>query len=395
VNAQPETREPAVAMPSPSAPPVAPPGPIAQSVAIGFRSVYIAAALLLLVWLASNVREIASDSQAVVRRFGKIVRTQPAGLLIAWPRPIEQVQLLPGPERQLSQQVPALQAPTQQSATLIGPNAGPGSSLPPDAEAYLTGDGNAVLLSATLIYRINDPVAYALEQAHVPAALDRLLHASAVQVAAGRNLNDFLVVPDNAQQAGEGRTVDALRAEVRERLLQSVNARLQALAAAGAPLGVDVERIDMTPLLPPEAKSAFDAVLVAAQAADRGVATARTDAERRRQGATQLSEQLLSSAQATAREMVSSATVATAAILPLEHEETPLTRSSLLLNQYRVGVSDIMNRVGAVTLVDPKSGVRFLMPGKPMMNQTSTAPAAPAASLTPPSPLEPTQGTSK
>jgi regulator of protease activity HflC (stomatin/prohibitin superfamily) len=396
VNAQPEIREPGAAMPSPSAPPVAPPGPIAQSVAIGFRSVYIAAALLLLVWLASNVREIASDSQAVVRRFGKIVRTQPAGLLIAWPRPIEQVQLLPGPERQLSQQVPALPAPTPQSAALIGPNGGSSSSLPADAEAYLTGDGNAVLLSATLIYRINDPIAYALEQTHVPAALDRLLHASAVQVAAGRNLNDFLVVPDNAaQQAGEGRSVDALRAEVRERLLQAVNARLQALAAAGAPLGIDVERIDMTPLLPPEAKSAFDAVLVAAQAADRGVATARTDAERRRQGATQLSEQLLSSAQATAREMVSSATVATAAILPLEREETPLTRSSLLLNQYRVGVSDIMNRVGAVTLVDPKSGARFLMPGKQMMNQTSTAPAAPTASLTPLSPLEPMQGTPK
>ena len=60
------------------------------------------------------------------------------------------------------------------------------------------------------------------------------------------------VMATSVAQAGEGRTVDALRAEVRERLLQSVNARLQALAAAGAPLGVDVERIDMTPLLPPE-----------------------------------------------------------------------------------------------------------------------------------------------
>ena len=84
-------------------------------------------------------------------------------------------------------------------------------------------------------------------------------------------------------------------------------------------------------------------------------------------------------------------------VMPLyaEREETPLTRSSLLLHQYRAGVTDIMNRVGAVTLVDPKSGVRFLMPGKQMMSQTATAPASPAASLTPPSPLEPTQGTSK
>jgi len=381
MNALPDTTEDTAASAPARPPPMAPPGPIAQSVAIGFRSVYIAAALLLLVWLASNVREIASDSQAVVRRFGRIVRSQQAGLLIAWPRPIEDVQLLPGPERQLSQQVPALQAPTQRSAALIGPGVR-GSSLPPDAEAYLTGDGNAVLLNATLVYRINDPIAYALEQRHVPAALDRLFHASAVQIAAGRDLNDFLVVPDTAQQVSEGHTVVALRAEVRSTLLQAVNARLQALAAAGTPIGVDVERIDMTPLLPPEAKAAFDAVLVAAQAADRGVAMASTDAERRRQGANQLSERLISSAQATAKEMVSSATVATSTILPIEREETALTRSSLLLHQYRARVSDIMNRVGSVTLVDSKSGARFLMPGK----MPAPTQAAPSPDVTPPPP---------
>ena len=54
------------------------------------------------------MREIASDSQAVVLRFGRIVRSQEAGLLIAWPRPIEQVQMLPGPERQLTQEIAPL-----------------------------------------------------------------------------------------------------------------------------------------------------------------------------------------------------------------------------------------------------------------------------------------------
>ena len=361
MNALPDSPHPNVTV-VPAGPPPAPaPGPIAQSVAIGFRSVYIAAALLALVWLTSNIREIASDSQAVVTRFGRIVRSQEAGLLIAWPRPIEQVLLLPGPERQLSQDVAALQPPTDRAAALIGPTSA--LALPSNASAYMTGDGNAVLLSATLTYRISDPTAYALQESHVPAALNRLFRASTVQVAAGRNLNDFLVVP-SAAQAGEGASVMALRAEVRGELLQSVNARLQALASAGAPLGVEVERIDMTASLPPEAKSAFDAVLVAAQAADRGVATARTDAERRRQGAQQLREQLISSAQAEAQEMVSNATVATAAILPLEREESPLTRNSLLMNQYRTDVSSIMNHAGEVTLVNPKSGVRFLMPGK-------------------------------
>lgn len=385
MNALPETRSSATRVPV-GPPPAPPPGPIAQSVAIGFRSVYIAAFLLLLVWLASNVREIASDSQAVVRRFGRIVRTQPAGLLIAWPRPIEQVQLLPGPERQLSQDVPALQPPTDRSAALIGTATDSGAAGASPG-LYLTGDGNAVLLSATLIYRISDPVAYALAQSHVPAALNRLFRASAVQVAAGHDLNDFLVVPSLQQETqglaigqqtggatmtanaaataeGSANNLVQVRAEVRSSLLQTLNARLQALATEGSPLGVEVERIDFTPSLPPEAKSAFDAVLVAAQAADRGIAVASTDAEHRRQSATQLSEQLISSAQASARELVSNATVNTAAILPLEREETPVTRSSLLMNVYRTDVGNIMNRAGAVTLIDPKSGVRFLMPGK-------------------------------
>lgn len=344
-------------------PPPPPPGPIAQSVAIGFRAVYIAALLLALAWLVSNVREIAPDSQAVVLRFGRIVRTQEAGLLVAWPRPIEQVQLLPGPERQLSEEVAALPAASEKSRGLIGPF-DTSESIPANVAAYLTGDGNVVLLDATLIYRINDPVAYALEQSHVQAALARLFRATTVEVAAGRNLNDFLVVQAGSGASADNQAVVALRSAARESLLRSMNARLTRLVETGAPLGVTLERIDMTAWLPPEAKSAFDAVLVATQAADRGVAVARTDAERRRQEADRERDRLTSAASATALERISNADVATARILALAHEETPANRNSVLLREYRAGVTDIMNRVGSATLVDPSSGARFVLPGK-------------------------------
>jgi membrane protease subunit HflK len=350
-------------------PPPAAPGPIAQSVAIGFRSVYAVAALLLVLWLSGNIREIAPDSQAVVRRFGDVVRTQDSGLLIAWPRPIEQVQILPGREQQLSQQVSALEPPTQESQALIGPAAG-GGSLPPDESAYLTGDGNVVLLNATLIYHISNPIAYALSERHVAPALGRLFRATTVQVAAGRYLNDFLVVNNAALQRATRRGdrsalggVVAVRAEVREALLRELNARLRVLAGDGAALGVTVDRIDMTAWLPAEAKVAFDQVLLAAQTADREVADARTEAERRRQGGTQLSERLIASAQARAQEMLSDASVRTAAIVALEHVETPTTRESLLMQRYRHDVSEIMKRVGTVRLVDPRTGARFVIPG--------------------------------
>jgi regulator of protease activity HflC (stomatin/prohibitin superfamily) len=91
---------------------------------------------------------------------------------------------------------------------------------------------------------------------------------------------------------------------------------------------------------------------------------ARTDAERRRQEAERERGRLLSAAEATAQELVSSATVDTAGILAIEREETPQTRSSLLLRAYRSRVAEIMNRVGSVTVIDPESGVRLVLPGK-------------------------------
>jgi len=343
-------------------PPPPPPGPIAQSVAIGFRTVYVAGLLLLILWLTGNVREVPSDSQVVVMRFGRIVRAQEAGLLVAWPRPIEQTELLPGPERLLTQEATPLAPASDTAQGLIGPFTDT-QGIPPNASAYLTGDGNVVLLNATLVYRITDPISYALAQSHVAPALERLYRATTVHVTAARNLNDFLVV-QNVAAGNASPAVQALSGEVRNALTREMNLRLHGLAEGGTPLGVEIERIDMTAWLPPQAKSAFDAVLVATQTADRGVAMARTEAERRRQEASRLHDQLLADAQARAQEFTSNADVNTAAILALEHEVTPATRSSLLLREYRAKVADIMNKVGSATLIDPQSGARVLLPGK-------------------------------
>ena len=344
-------------------PPPPPPGPISQSVAIGFRAVYIAMALLGVLWLASNFRQIAPDNQAVVLRFGRIVRAQQAGLLIAWPRPIERVLLLPGPERQLSQEVTGLPAESAEADALVA-STGDSGTLPKGVAPYLTGDGNIVLLNATLIYRIADPVSYTLSESHVAPALDRVFRAATVRLTAGRNLNDFLAVATNPAADGAAQGAIAMRGEVRAALLEQINARLHELAQSGASLGIEVERIDMTPWLPPQAKVAFDAVLTATQAADRGVAVARTDAERRRQEADRERDRLLAAAQATAQELVSGASVDTARILALEHEETPQTRTSILLREYRAGVASILGRVGSETVIDPQGGVRFVLPGK-------------------------------
>jgi regulator of protease activity HflC (stomatin/prohibitin superfamily) len=338
--------------------PLPAPGPVLQSAAIGFRAVYIVTALLGVLWLCSNFRIISSDSQAVVMRFGRIVQTRQAGLLLAWPRPFEQVRMLPGPDRQLSHPVAALPALGGIEPASTEPG---GDTTPASAAPYLTGDGAVVLLDATLIYRITDPAAYVLSQNHVIPALDRMFRATAVGVAAGWTLNDFVVAQDaNANPNGAGSTVSAMRGAVRDQLLARMNGRLKALEAQGAGLGVEIDRIDMTALLPPEAKLAFDQVLTASQKADQDIAAASTAAERRRQGAQREADRSISAAQASAIEASTNANVDTANILAIE--QTRGSREALAQQAYRDGVGQVLAKAGSVITVDPRSGARFIIP---------------------------------
>jgi regulator of protease activity HflC (stomatin/prohibitin superfamily) len=329
-------------------------------VVIGFRVVYAAIALMALVWLVSNVSQIPPGSQAVVMRFGRIDRSQDAGLVLAWPRPLEEVRMLPGPARQISQGVAQL-PPSGGPSTSFSGDIGAEPTSTTKAEPYLTGDGNVVLLQATLVYRITNAKDYVLSEKHVQPALDRLFRSNAVRVTAGRNLNDFLVARTTAPDAG---SVTALRSAVLEELVSGMNKRLALLSSSRAGLGVEIQRIDMAALLPPDAKVAFDAVLTATQQADQTIAAARTEAEQKRQGAERERDRLISAAQATASEMVSNASVDTAQILALAREATTSTREAVLLRAYREHVAKVMAKIGNVTLVDPQSSTRLVLPGR-------------------------------
>ena len=93
-----------------------------------------------------------------------------------------------------------------------------------------------------------------------------------------------------------------------------MNTRLRALEAAGAGLGIEVTRVDLTASLPPSAKNAFDAVLQAQQQADQLVANARNYATRAAQTAEQDATQRALDAEARASELIARASSSTAAI---------------------------------------------------------------------------------
>jgi len=333
-----------------------PDGPWAQSVRLGFRFLFAAVVVMAVGWVVSGIRQVPPDSRAVVLRLGQVVRVQGPGLLLAWPRPIEQVVLLPSADSQFSMRITRFDA----GAALVGRRIEYQLSPDPRRNAgfLLTGDGGVAHLQATVLYRISDPAAYLIERNHVASALERLVVASAVEVAASRSI-DAILVASTSEGGGALPSPEQLRLD----LVAEANRRLAALAAEGAGLGVTVTRVDLAASLPEAARYAFDHILAVTQLAQQTVAQARNDAEKTRQRAVQEQQRILSAATAAADERRSQAVTATAPIMALVPlAGTPAGRAVILRTYYdRVGA--LLRRAKQVVGFDPSNGAELVLPG--------------------------------
>jgi regulator of protease activity HflC (stomatin/prohibitin superfamily) len=155
----------------------------------------------------------------------------------------------------------------------------------------------------------------------------------------------------------------AARNAVRGDIVRAMNEALAQLDAAGAGLGVEVTRADITALLPPSAKSSFDAVLDATQRAEQGLATARTEAARTRQQADRERDSVLTNARASAEERVGAARASTAAITALEEKSARGDRAGLLAQLYRDRIGGILAAAGSTTAIDTRSLGHVIIPG--------------------------------
>lgn len=396
-------------------------GPGAQAVRLSFWFVAAVAVLAACAWAGSNIRRIPPDSRAVVLRFGAFVRTQDAGLLIAWPRPFETTVMVPGRARVLQQRIESLERdPRARSADahlpvaqvvpqaseapgMAGPNEVPplpaseaanvadadGSVTPPpaampDLEAepdsgdapaagtllpdalagsgyLLTGDNGAFQLHATLYYRVVDAYAYVMQKDRLAAALERIVSASAVAVAAQRNLDAILVARPELLSADQQLAIK--RERLRGDLAQEIGRHLRQLDAQHAGLGVEVARVDVEASFPAPAVNAFNSVLTSLQVAERSMAEARTAAENTRQDAQQDADRIVQSAQANAAERVADAQAKT---LSIQQLETPLRENSdpgLLERVYRERVQSVLSKAARVTTVDPHNTSNLILPG--------------------------------
>jgi regulator of protease activity HflC (stomatin/prohibitin superfamily) len=355
-------------------------GPAGEAVRLSFWFITAAAVLAACVWATSNIRRIPADNRAVVMRFGAFARTQDAGLLLAWPRPFESVVLVPGSARVLELHIQALErdprarasdqsllgtAPSAQAQIASRDDDQPARSLQSDALAgsgyVLTGDNGAVQLSATLYYRVSDPYAYVLQKDRLDAALERIVSASAVAVAANRDLDAILVARPEQQSADQQMAVK--REQLRGDLAQVIEQHLRQLESAHAGLGVEVARVDVQGAFPQAAMNAFNSVLTSLQVAERNIAQARTDAERRRQDAQQDADRIVQNAQANAAERVALAQTQTTTIQQLEASLRENSDPGLVARVYRDDARRILSKVAHVTTIDPRNTSSLILPG--------------------------------
>ena len=342
---------------------------LTQAVRLGFRVGFAAVVLLTIGWAVGDLRQVPPDSRAVVLRFGQIQRVRDAGLVVAWPNPIEQITLVPAYDRQvpLKVAVPTNSGPSAETDFQVRqPDDVVTMRQQKDAwngQYFLTGDGSVVQYDATLYYRVTDPGAYVLSRDHVDPALQRLYRASAAIIAASHDLDDFLVARPEDAAHPVSPAMAGRRQALRGQMVTAINDRLTALRQAGSDLGVEISRIDIVALLPPLAKAAFDDVLTASQIADQTVAAARTDAAHITQEAQRAHDRSRSEAAAAAEEQVRVAAAETADVGLLHGEITPANRTSLLGQYYRDRIGTILRKIGHVTTVDMRGGQPLIVQG--------------------------------
>ena len=328
-----------------------------QAVALSFRFLLFIAIAIALGWLASNVRQVPADNQAVVVRFGQVARVHGPGLLFALPRPLESVAMIPAAARQIPLKIERFAdgGTSDNSNKTMGFDINEKPRL--NSGFLLTGDSSIIHLEAQLFYQVNDPQAFIVSESHVRPALQRLFIASAIGTIGGRDLDAILVArPENAANVN----IAARRERLRADLMNAVNNRLETLAEQGAPLGVTVSRVDLVPSIPRGAHDAFDSVLAVTQDSERAIAASQTNKELISQKAASEKDRITSDASAKAEENISKATVATASITALGGNSADMSHGMQVSRLYYDRIGPILKKAGKVHVVSSDGKARAL-----------------------------------
>jgi regulator of protease activity HflC (stomatin/prohibitin superfamily) len=321
-------------------------GAVAQATTLSLRFLLLLLLIGAAAWLVSGIRRIEPGAWAVVSRFGRIDRDQGPGLLFAWPQPIEQVALTPGPAQQIAQTVDRLDLQN-------GAAPAKGIDHRRDGGYVLSGDAGVAHVTASVIYSVSDARLWLTMRDRIAPALERLASAAVIEACARRRLDGVLVARLESSD-GQPMTsvVDTEAQQQRESLRQEV-ATLIDRWAHGLGLGVTISRVDLVVSLPTSARAAFANVVAAESAAATEIAQARTAGERQVQESRTTADTMRADAQSRAREMIAKATVATTALSTAMTEHDPVRRSLLIERLWHERVEALLRKAGPLVAVDP------------------------------------------
>jgi regulator of protease activity HflC (stomatin/prohibitin superfamily) len=344
------------------------PSPWLQAGGIAFLALYAVAILAAAGWLFSNLHEISPQNRAIVSRLGAFNRVKGAGLLMAWPRPFEEVILLPSAETILEQDMKVQQPQAPSDARPPSGDedaAGRDPSILSDADASignrLTGDAGVVQMDVKAFYTVIDPYEYVLQKAHIAPALDRLINRSVVEVCASRDLDAILVA--RPELLGTSNELAEQRERLRGDVMQKINDYLAELHATGSGLGVQLKRVDLITTLHPDTVAAFDSVLTASQEVLQEIANARTEGERILQSANEEADRTIEIAQAKASERLAKAQADTADVLQLAEAMKGGLDAGLLPRMYRERITAILSKTTSLTMVNPHDDAHLIIQG--------------------------------
>jgi len=176
-----------------------------------FRWVILA---LLVLFLFSGFQNVTPGNVGLLLRFGRLTGASRAeqvkqpGLVLALPYPVDQLFLVPGPDREGEVTVDEVWKPIGELAAL--------DKINPIVEGYcLTGDQNVVQTRLVAKYRVSDPIRFRLAMDNPEGILHDTVLAALTQTVARWEVNDVL----RLQRGGDGGpgTMESLATVVQRR----------------------------------------------------------------------------------------------------------------------------------------------------------------------------------
>lgn len=293
----------------------------------------VAVALLVLLW--SSYYTVEAESEGVVLRFGKFLKTVEPGLHFKLPLGIDQVSVLPT-RRQLKLEF-GFFTPNYTNPDQVG-------AVQTEEKSMVTGDLNAALVEWVVQYRIDDPKQYLFDVRNPGQTLRDLSEAAMREIIGDRTVDEVITIG-------------------RQDIEVSALSRMQELAQRYK-LGVRVDQVQLKNVNPPaEVQASFNEVNRAQQDRENAINIANGDYNDAVPKAKGQADQAIRAAEGYQFKRVNEAEgdiASFSAILEQYIKAPEITRTRLYLET----MGDVLPQMGQKIIID--DSMRQLLPILPL-----------------------------